>query len=97
MDANLNYESFLTGWIAERIWPTEDFLEPIDRQYIAERRSAELTRLADENGFAAELSETVKPYNDSVLAYVKRLMWNIDYEASRLGKLKEIADRIEAA
>jgi hypothetical protein len=39
----------------------------------------------------------VKSCNGSVLAYVKRLMWNADYEASRLRKLKEITDKIKSA
>ena len=97
MDPNPDYETFLREWTTDRIWPTEGFLEPIDQEYMVERRSAELTRLADEKGFTGNLAETVKSCNGSVLAYVKRLMWNADYEASRLRKLKEIADKIKSA
>jgi hypothetical protein len=76
------FETFLRAWTKERIWPTDDFLDGPDQQYMAERRAIELIQLAKERGFGEKLGETVKP-DGSVLAYVKHLMWNANYQAAR--------------
>jgi hypothetical protein len=46
--ADQDFEAFLREWTEERIWPVDDFLDYRDRRYMEERRSAELTRLAQE-------------------------------------------------
>ena len=82
MEADQNFEAFLREWTENRIWPTDDFLESRDQQFMAERRAIELMQLAKEKGFADNLMETARGYG-SVTAYVKHLMWEVDFRAAR--------------
>jgi len=82
MEADQDFEAFLRAWSGERIWPTNDFLDLVDQQYMAERRAIELIKLAKEKGFADNLMETARGYG-SVTAYVKHLMWEVDFRAAR--------------
>jgi hypothetical protein len=72
--ADQDFEAFLREWTEERIWPVDDFLDYRDRRYMEERRSAELTRLAQEKGFSDDLTQTAQPFG-SVLQYVMHLFY----------------------
>jgi hypothetical protein len=81
MDSDQDFAAFLREWTSERIWPMDDFLDPLDRQFIAERRAVELTELAKENGFDDNLMGVARSYGD-VVGYVKHLMWEADFDAA---------------
>jgi hypothetical protein len=77
---NQDFDTFLRKWTEERIWAVEDFLDDRDQQYMAEQRSIELIRLAQEKGFGNELVEIAKRHG-SALQYMKTLFWNANYNA----------------
>jgi len=72
--ADQDFDLFLREWTEERIWRVDDFLDHRDQRYMAERRSAELTRLATAKGFSDDLTRIVEPFG-SVLQYVTHLFY----------------------
>lgn len=40
MEADQDFEAFLRVWTESTVWPTGDFLESRDQQFMAERRGA---------------------------------------------------------
>jgi hypothetical protein len=91
MEAEQDFETWLSMWTKERIVPTHGFLEGADLHYMTKRRAAELIQLARDKGFDDKLAEVVKPYH-SVLKYVTHLMWEADFNSFRSRYSSESGD-----
>lgn len=56
------FRQFLDEWIARRILPLGDHVDPSDRQFMANRRASELKEEAQERACTGQLDRVAEPY-----------------------------------
>lgn len=71
------FDELLQGWMAERVKPIGEKVDPSDRDYVIKNRAKELASLAEEKALKGALTERARPYG-GVLGFVKSLYDRID-------------------
>ncbi|WP_421406894.1 hypothetical protein [Agrobacterium tumefaciens] len=76
MDKKSDFNEFLRDWLQARIKPLGEYVDPSDQAYIARERARELTDLAKEQGFYADLVGYLR--RQSVLKFVEDQYWRVN-------------------
>lgn len=73
MDQQKTFDSFLRGWIKDRIEFLGEVVDPSDQAYFARIRARELTDLAKDRGFYTDLLSHLQ--GQTVLKFVEDQYW----------------------
>lgn len=76
MDKNSNFDKFLSGWLKARIKPLGEYVDPSDKEFFARERERELTDLAKDQGYYADLMEHLR--GQTVLKYIENQYWKVN-------------------
>ncbi|KXG85737.1 hypothetical protein ATO67_06775 [Agrobacterium bohemicum] len=78
MERKSLFGEFLRDWLKENIKYLGDYVEPSDQDYIARLRARELTELAKEKGYYADLVEELR--GQPVLKFIISEYWRVGLE-----------------